>query len=124
MTNETVWGYHLVLDCARCNKDCIKSEDNIRAFLSDLLVKTDMKPWGDPIIANLQDCEDHIKGYSAVQLIHTSSITCHFSDMTGDSYIDVFSCKDFDVDSVIKCIENFFAPENIIQTLIHRDANK
>lgn len=120
----TAWGYHLILDCARCNKDKIKDETNIRAFITNLLLTTDMKAWGEPIIANLQNCEEHIKGFSVVQLIHTSSITGHFSDMTGDCYIDVFSCKPFNVSDVEYCVSRFFSPENIKSNFITRDANQ
>ena len=35
-------------------------------------------------------------GYSLVQLIETSAITGHFCDASGDAYLDIFSCKDFD----------------------------
>lgn len=120
--NNEVWGYHLVLDCAKCDKNKIGDELNIRAFLTDLLRVTDMKAWGEPVIANLQNCEDHIKGFSAVQLIHTSSITCHFSDATGDSYIDVFSCKMFDVETVKSCVEQFFTPEKMIDRFLTRSS--
>lgn len=114
------WGYHLVLDCAGCDKPLIMDEKNIRDFLEDLLKVTDMKAWGEPVVANLQDCEEHIKGYSAVQLIHTSSITCHFADSTGGAYIDVFSCKTFDPSMVIDCVQRFFNPESVADTYLMR----
>lgn len=122
-SSSSSWGYHLMLDCKSCDKSKIASEDTIRDFIKDLLLTTDMKAWGEPIIANLQDCEDHIKGFSAVQLIHTSSITCHFSDQTGDSYIDVFSCKEFDIEKVKDCVSRYFSPQHMKSTFLLRDAS-
>lgn len=40
------FGYHLILDCKKCNKNKIKNEDNIRNFIDELLFLTKMKKWG------------------------------------------------------------------------------
>lgn len=117
------WGYHLMLDCSKCNKKKIKSEKNIRDFLEELLKITKMKKMGEPTIYNLQSGDEKLFGFSAVQLIHTSSITCHFMDLNGDAYIDLFSCKEFDIDNVNNCVEQFFSPKKINKHFIIRDAN-
>jgi S-adenosylmethionine/arginine decarboxylase-like enzyme len=51
-------------------------------------------PKGHNKIENLQNGNKNLLGYSVAQLIHTSSITCHFMDTSGDAYIDIFSCKE------------------------------
>ena len=117
------WGYHLMLDCSNCNKKKIKSETNIRNFLEELLKVAKMKKLGDPVIENLQTGDEKLHGFSAVQLIHTSSITCHFMDLSGDAYIDLFSCKEFDIDAISECVESYFAPKRINKHFILRDTN-
>ena len=107
------FGYHLILDCKKCNKSKIKNEKYIRNFIDELLDLTKMKKLGELKIENLQSGPKRLYGHSVVQLIHTSSIVCHFMDETGDIYLDVFSCKQFDNDIVIKCVEKFFKPKNI-----------
>ena len=49
-------------------------------------------------------------GWSVAQLIYTSTITCHFTDESGDFYLDVFSCKEFEIEKVIECVDEFFSP--------------
>lgn len=117
------WGYHLMLDCTGCDKDAIKSEEHIRNFFTKLLQVADMKKLGEPKFENLQEGEDtQLFGISAVQLIHTSSITCHFVDSTGEVYFDLFSCKTFDPHAVVECFREFFAPVTVHPTYLIRDA--
>ena len=48
------------------------------------------------------------KGYPLLQLIETSNITAHFSEDTNAAYIDIFSCKEFDVERVAEFTKEFF----------------
>lgn len=117
------WGYHLALDCAGCNIDKIKDSENIVSFLNELISVTGMQKWGEPLIQNLQEGPEHIRGISAVQLISTSSITCHFCDYTGEAYIDFFSCKSFLLDAVVACTQKYFEPRHIKQQYLIRNAH-
>ena len=117
------FGYHLILDCKKCNKIKIKSEENIRNFIDELLFLTKMKKWGNLIVQNLQEGPKHLIGYSVVQLIHTSSIVCHFCNNSGDLYIDFFSCKNFDINTVIECVNKYFLPKKVKSNFINRNTN-
>ena len=73
-----------------------------------------MVAYGEPNIAylptpNRPECS----GWSAVQLIYTSSITCHFADDSGDFYLDIFSCKKFEKDIVIEYVKQYFSPFSV-----------
>ncbi|NGX32812.1 MAG: hypothetical protein K1060chlam4_00865, partial [Candidatus Anoxychlamydiales bacterium] len=61
-------------------------------------------------------------GFSFVQLIETSSITGHLVDKNGDAYIDIFSCKEFEIDPVKKVLNKFFAPKKIRVIFLTRQA--
>jgi S-adenosylmethionine/arginine decarboxylase-like enzyme len=110
----SAWGYHLALDCTKCEVGRIIDEANIVAFFDDVVPATGLQ--------NLQTGPEHIRGISAVQFIATSSITCHFCDYTGDCYIDFFSCKAFDRAVVIDSVQRFFAPVSIKEHFLVRDA--
>src|SRR5262245_51794966 len=56
-----------------------------------------MKAYGAPLLERFAEHLPEAAGYSLVQLIETSAITGHFCDLSGDAYIDIFSCKDFSV---------------------------
>jgi len=50
-------------------------------------------------------------GYTLVQLIETSNITAHFVEETNDMYLDVFSCKPFEPQTVEEVVDRFFQPD-------------
>jgi S-adenosylmethionine/arginine decarboxylase-like enzyme len=57
-----------------------------------------------------------------MQLISTSNITGHFMDISGEAYIDVFSCKPYDQDEAENCVQEFFRPVKITSRLVYRQA--
>ena len=121
MQNE-FWGYHLILDCHACNVDSIKSYDNVYNWITGLVKAIDMEPIGEPRIEYTAAEFPDKAGFTAIQVIVTSSIVAHFIDSTGDVYIDVFSCKPFDNDTVIESINKAFNPKKIRPNYLTRQA--
>lgn len=115
------WGYHLMLDCAACDKDKIQDAAHITAFAKDLVQRIDMVAYGEPQVVNFGS--GNKAGYTLVQLIETSNICAHFCNDTGDVYFDVFSCKPFEDEVVKRIVVEYFLPKNIISTFMVRDAN-
>tara|TARA_R110002167_G_scaffold106873_2_gene273790 strand:- start:1315 stop:1644 length:330 start_codon:yes stop_codon:yes gene_type:complete len=91
----------------------VTSEENIRLFIDNIVSAIDMKSYGEPMIAHFATHNADASGYSFCQMIETSNISGHFSDKTGDCYIDIFSCKEYDTDLAIGAIEDFFRPEEV-----------
>jgi S-adenosylmethionine/arginine decarboxylase-like enzyme len=116
------WGLHFLVDAAGCDKNLIKNPVNIKAFLSSLVTRIDMKAYGEPVIAHFATHDPSKGGYTAMQMIETSLIDGHFVDETGEAYISVHSCKDFDTSVVENTIRQFFAPSTMKSTLIKRKA--
>jgi S-adenosylmethionine/arginine decarboxylase-like enzyme len=114
------WGYHLMLDCAGCN-DGIKDRDTIYKFIKELVVEIDMTAHGEPIIEYLLP-GDPKQGYSLMQLITTSNICAHFIEPDGSAYFDVFSCKEFNNDTVLKVVHKYFAPAKTKINFLTRQA--
>ena len=116
-----MWGYHLSLDCRSCN-DNVKfpNEHKIAEFAIQLVKDIDMIAYGSPQVVHFG--KDDKTGYTLVQLIETSNICGHFCDDSGDAYIDVFSCKPFDVSAVISLVKTIFDPVSIRQTFLTRQA--
>jgi S-adenosylmethionine/arginine decarboxylase-like enzyme len=119
-----MWGQHLIIDLAGGKLEAIQSADVIAKFSRDLVQAIDMKAYGEPLLAHFADHLPKAVGWTLVQLIETSSITGHFCDITGDAYLDVFSCKEFDVQTVIDLVEEVFEPENLHTTLLMRQAGR
>jgi S-adenosylmethionine/arginine decarboxylase-like enzyme len=114
------WGYHLILDCANCNKN-IADKDQIKAFLKTLVKDIKMTAVGEPVIKYLLDGEPNA-GFSVMQLIETSSITCHFVEPNSTMYIDVFSCKEFAPKDARAVIDRYFEPKKVKQRFLKRQA--
>jgi S-adenosylmethionine/arginine decarboxylase-like enzyme len=116
------WGYHLILDCKSGNLSKIKSGSNITEFVRALVPGIGMVAYGDPTVEHFATHIPEAAGYSLVQLIETSSITGHFVDINGDCYIDVFSCKEFDVDIAKGFVQEYFEPIQMRTTYLTRQA--
>ncbi len=116
------WGYHLILDCKNGNLKKVKSADTIKSFVQELVKEIDMVASGEPNIKHFATHNENAAGYSLVQLIETSSITGHFVDKNGDCYIDIFSCKAFDIETAKTVVNKYFSPEQIKVTYLTRQA--
>ena len=120
--NNQYWGYHLTLDCHACHVPSIQSRENVYNWIKHLVQAIDMEPIGEPHIEYTAEGLIDKAGFTAVQIIVTSSIVAHFIDSTGDAYIDVFSCKPFDNDIVIATITDAFQPKRIRTNFLTRQA--
>jgi S-adenosylmethionine/arginine decarboxylase-like enzyme len=114
------WGKHLLIDCYDCDKSKISSRDVIDAFIKDLVIKIDMKAYGEPIIEHFATHDPSKGGYTACQMIETSLIDGHFVDETGAAYISVHSCKDFDNETVLAVIKDHFNPGEMVSNTVLR----
>lgn len=115
------WGYHLMLDCAECNVEQMQQKENLIQFTKDLVKRIDMIAHGEPMVEYFGEGEDKA-GFSLLQLISTSSITGHFVDHYKHIYLDVFSCKPFDQEVVIKCVKEYFGAGKCRVNFVTRNA--
>ena len=113
------WGYHTLFDCEECPVEKF-TEENIRSFILNIVKDIGMKSYGDPMIAHFASHNPDVAGFSFCQMIETSNITGHFVDKTGECYIDIFSCKDYDKGLATGIIVDFFNPKEIKMKYIER----
>ena len=114
------WGYHLVLDLKGCDILAVRDGESIIRMLADLTDKIGMVPYGKPWMSHFAEHTPEAAGWTAVQLIETSSITAHFSDELLEAYIDIFSCKEFDQEIAMDTVAKHMLPEDIGWTFIKR----
>lgn len=116
------WGYHAILDCSGCDYKQITSHDNIYAFTRELVKRIDMIAYGEPVIQHFATHDPNKAGYSMMQLIETSNICAHFVDKDCTMYVDVFSCKPFDIETVIATVKEFFGAQRVRPMFLTRQA--
>ena len=117
------WGYHVMQDCSGCAADRITSRENLVQFTKELVKRIDMVAFGEPTVEHFATHDPNKAGYSMVQLIETSSITAHFVDHDRTMYLDVFSCKTFDLAVVQDTVREFFGATKIRMNYVTRNAD-
>ena len=117
------WGYHLLLDCGGCELDAITNPKILTAWAKELVERIEMVPYGEPQVIHFGHNEYHLAGWTVIQLIETSNIMAHFNDNTGEGYIDIFSCKNYDIDDAISVVAEYFNPKKIRKTFLTRQAD-
>jgi S-adenosylmethionine/arginine decarboxylase-like enzyme len=117
-----MWGRHLVLDCAACDQEVVRDAEAIRRFCTDLVSSIGMVAYGEPVLEHFATHLPEAAGYSLVQLIETSAVTGHFCDTSGDAYLDVFSCKDFDPEVAIGVVRRHLSPNLLRRIDLYRSA--
>ncbi|MBU2504751.1 MAG: S-adenosylmethionine decarboxylase [Candidatus Omnitrophica bacterium] len=90
---KNAFGYELIIDLTGCDKNIISSKKKLQVYVDKLCKLIKMKKYGKTLLPYFGEKAAFTKGYSLVQLIETSSITGHFSDLWGTAYINIFSCK-------------------------------
>ena len=114
------WGHHLIVNAGDCDHDAISSKSVIAQFTKELVKAIDMVAFGSPRIVMFGS--GNKKGYTLVQLIETSNITAHFTEETNDIYLDIFSCKSFNVRAALAVVDRFFHPKRKNMKFLHRQA--
>ena len=118
---KAFWGYHLAADCGACNEQ-VKSKEAIAEFLKALVKAIDMKAYGEPFLERFATDAPELGGISACQMIETSNICLHATDMTQDLYLDIFSCKPYSNEVALQVVKDFFNPQSIRITYLTRQA--
>jgi S-adenosylmethionine/arginine decarboxylase-like enzyme len=117
---STYWGYHLALDCSGCDHASITSEEVIYKFTKQLVKDIDMIAYGEPQIVHFGEGDK--SGFTMLQLISTSCISCHFVNESDTMYLDVFSCKPYDTQVVIDLVVEYFGAKKMNKTYFERQA--
>lgn len=107
------YGQELILDLSNCDVETFTRE-SIGNYFDQLCELIDMEAedryfWDDEGLPPEQ-CQTNPKtcGVSAVQFILTSTIVVHSLTKLGKVFINIFSCKDFDVDEARKFTIRWF----------------
>ena len=117
---KNTYGYELVIDLHGCDGEVLASRKKLQEYVDKLCKLIKMKKFGKTLIPYFGDKAAYTKGYSLVQLIETSSITGHFSDLWATAYINIFSCKSYDHAKARTFTQQFFKAKRMKARLIIR----
>ncbi len=112
------WGYLQSVDLYDCPKGLLKDKEFIKSLLSRLVKAIGMKAHGEPIVDRFGD--GLLEGVSGFQFIMTSSITIHCDEVGNRAFVDVFSCKAFNHETVVNFLTKEFKTVNFKQVVTTR----
>jgi S-adenosylmethionine/arginine decarboxylase-like enzyme len=102
-----VWGIASAIDIYDCAPEKIRDAEGIKQFVVELCDLIEMKRFGETQVVHFGE-DEKVAGFSMVQLIETSLISAHFANLTNTTYLDVFSCKTYDPETVRAFAQKFF----------------
>ena len=96
---------HLIIDGFGSNRELLESEELIYQLLDDYPTQIGMTKVTPPYVFRYIGTKPEDWGISGFVLIAESHISIHTFPERGYVNIDVFSCKDFDSEQVIKDLQ-------------------
>lgn len=119
MTEIQPWGFELRID-GQANAAAIRDPEHIANFSRELVKRIDMVAYGEPQVVHFG--EDEKAGYTLIQLIETSNICAHFCEETDTFYLNVFSCKLFEPQTVFNVLVEYFNAVVTFNDFVKRNA--
>jgi len=120
------YGKELVLDLKDCDVSKFNRE-SIGSYFDELCGLIDMEMhdryfWDDVgVPEEEQQTDPKTKGTSAVQFILTSTIVIHTLDLLKTGYVNIFSCKEFDVKEARDFTVKWFGAKSFNETVVVRE---
>ncbi|MCK4810329.1 MAG: S-adenosylmethionine decarboxylase [Candidatus Omnitrophica bacterium] len=117
---KSTFGYELIMDLSGCEGKIITSKKKLQEYIDRLCKLIKMEKYGKTLLPYFGEKQAFTKGYSLVQLIETSSITGHFSDIWHTAYINIFSCQKYDHVKAKQFTKDFFKAKRLKTRFIIR----
>ncbi|KJJ85192.1 S-adenosylmethionine decarboxylase proenzyme [Candidatus Omnitrophus magneticus] len=114
------FGPHLMMDLTNCNPDKLKDYEFIFNVLNDLPEKIGMTKITQPYVFPYSGLVPEDKGITGTVIIAESHISIHTFQEKDYCFVDVFSCKDFDVEFAAEYIINAFECKKHEKYIVHR----
>lgn len=105
------WGYSLAMDLKDCDQTTIRSRERIQEYVIRLCKLIDVKRHGDCHIVHFGDGVK--EGYTMMQLLETSNLVGHFDNSINSAFIDIFTTKNIDFNTVIAFSMEFFEADEV-----------
>ena len=117
---EKVFGPHLMLDLSKCNTEKLSDYGFIFNLLKELPEKIGMTLITQPYVFPYNGLVPEDKGITGVSIIAESHISIHTFQEKDFAFIDIFSCKNFDVEFTKKYFIDAFESKSAVSNVTHR----
>ena len=117
---EESFGPHITIDLKGCPKEILSDYSLHFNFLKMLPSLVDMTPITQPYVFPYSGLIPEDKGITGIVIIAESHLSVHSFEEKGYSFVDIFSCKDFDIEKAIEIIIDIFKPESYDLNIVKR----
>jgi len=114
------FGPHITLDLKGCPKETLSNYNLHFDYLKNLPELIHMTPITQPYVFPYSGLVPEDKGITGIVIIAESHISVHSFEEKGYCFIDIFSCKDMDVDKAIAITLEMFKPESYELNIVKR----
>ena len=114
------FGPHITIDLKGCPKETLSDYNLHFDYLKSLPEMINMTPITQPYVFPYSGLVPEDKGITGIVIIAESHISVHSFEDKGYCFIDIFSCKDFDVERAIEITKNLFKPEDCEINIVAR----
>lgn len=109
--NNNHFGPHLTIDLVNCPKEILQDYQLHFNYLKLLPELINMTPITQPYVFPYSGLVPEDLGITGIVIIAESHLSIHSFEEKGYSFIDIFSCKDFDTKRAIDLTLEWFKPE-------------
>jgi len=114
------FGQHLTIDASNCERKKLVSQSLVYDVLNQLPEKLGMTKMILPHVVKWLDTGAKVPGISGFVMIAESHISIHTFPEKNYVFIDVFSCKNFDVDKAVELLTKVFGAKSHTKKVIKR----
>ena len=114
-------GKHLIIDLKNCkNLEILSDTRFIEKFLLKLVDIAEMKAITKPKVLYYEHEDEKESGVTGFVIISDSHISIHTYPVKKTLYMDLFSCKQFDVEKIVNYVTDTFKSSKFEKRLIKR----
>jgi len=114
------FGQHLTIDASQCNRDKLMDQSLVYDVLNKLPEKLGMTKMTLPQVVKWLDNGATIDGISGFVMIAESHVSIHTFPEKDYAFIDIFSCKNFDVSKATRLLTKVFGAVKVTKKIIKR----
>ena len=117
------FGIHLTIDIENCDAKKLVDNKFIYALLNNLPTQFSMKLLTPPYIIEYKDNWAKIAGLTGFTIIAESHISIHTFPEQKYAFVDIFSCKHFDVNPIANKIIKMLGSNKATKNIVERGKN-
>lgn len=114
-TIAKTYGQHLTLRISNVeHRSALAGADNVRELLTTLVRRIGMRILAGPLVGVEDGPPDH-QGVSGVVILYESHAAIHTYPELGQAFLDVFSCKPYNVELVSAVLSEFIGSFDVVE---------